>query len=157
MMRRSKHKKVNKWVKVALASLFAFIVVVVAGVGLLSQAMFADQSAYSEHLAAFEGLPDTAADITVFSNMNITGTVVAEFTIREADFVAWAAAHEWPLTEISTPIEIGNPRAFHEGTPNRRTTVENGLHASLHRENNGGVDIAYDRQNGLGRISRSSR
>jgi hypothetical protein len=147
----------KKSLKIVLASIATIIVVIAGGFALLCWAMFSDHSSYSEHLAVFEGLPPTASDITVYTNRNITGTVVAEFAIREADFVTWAEKNQWGVTEIVAPIEIGNPQAYHQGDPNRRTKVERGLYASHRRSNGGGIDVAYDRAKSKGLISRSSR
>lgn len=147
----------KKSYKIVLASIATIIVLIAGGFVLLGWAMFSDRSSYSEHLTVFDGLPHTSSDITVYTNKNISGAMVAEFAIRESDFVAWAEKNKWGVTEIVSPIEIGDPKAYHEGVPNRRTTVERGLYASHRRPNGGGIDAAYDRTNGRGRISRSSR
>ena len=147
----------KKSYKIILVSIATIIVIIAGGFSLLCWAMFSARSSYSEHLSVFEGIPRTASDITVFTNKNITGTIVAEFDIREADFVAWAVQNQWGVTEIVSPIVIGTPQAYNEGDPNRRTSIERGLYATHRRLNGGGVDVAYDRTNRKGRISGSSR
>ena len=140
-----------------LVSIATIIVVIAGGFAFLCWAMFSDRSSYSEHLSVFDGIPRTASDITVFTNKNITGTVVAEFDICEADFVAWAAQNQWGVAEIVSRITIDTPQAYNKGDPNRRTSIERGLYATHRRSNGGGIDVAYDRTNRKARFSRSSR
>lgn len=147
----------KKKYKVVLGVIATLLALMVTGVALLGWGMFGDHSSYSENLASFEGLPETASDISVFTNLNITGTVVADFNIAESDFITWATANGWKIEEIKSPIRIASPLAFSQGNPNTFMTLEQGLYASHRKANGGGIDVAYNRAIKRASISRSSR
>jgi hypothetical protein len=125
--------------------------------GLLMWSMFGDQSEFRQGLASHKEIPDTATDITIYTNRNITGDLIADFMISEADFVTWTKNNKWNLQAIKEPVIIRDARAVAAGDLNGSHSILNGLYMSDRRANGGGIDLAYNRANSRGYVARSSR
>ncbi|HBC88189.1 MAG TPA: hypothetical protein DCZ94_14660 [Lentisphaeria bacterium] len=119
--------------------------------------MFGDHSSFETGLKKYELLPDSAHDITVFKNPNISGMFLCDFSIDEEGFKDYSEKQKWKVEEIKDLKDLFTAKAFHEGTPNERHKIKNGLYYSKIAANGGGVTVGYDRDNGRGYISRSSR
>ena len=143
--------------KITLGTVGVLLVALIGGFVFLASAMSSDRSEFREHLAAHPTLPAAASDITLYTNRNLTGAFIADFTIPENDFVKWAAENDWPLAAIDEPARIHDPRQVAAGDLNGRRLVTRGLHASFRRPNGGGIDLAYDRETGRACIARWSR
>ena len=129
----------------------------VAAVLLIGWGMFGDHSAFHTGLADYEGLPAAASDITVYRNRNISGLFVADFNISESNFVTFAREKHWDVKPISGSESVFQAKAFHEGRPNDKKEITDGLFYSLRAANGGGITAAYDRQTGRAYIDSSSR
>jgi hypothetical protein len=127
------------------------------GLLLLGWAMFGDHSTFQTGLANYEGLPEKASDITVFRDRNISGQFVADFRIAEPEFVAFSKERNWAVQPITNPESVFHARAFHEGRPNNKKEISDGLYYSRRAANGGGVTVAYDRKDGRAYIQSSSR
>jgi hypothetical protein len=143
--------------KITLWVLAGIVFLHLAAFGFLGWELFSDQSKYQEHLASFEGLPSTASDITVYTNRNITGTLLAEFTIREDGFSDWAKSLGWDVSEITGTVSIYTPYPYRADDPLRPIPVGSGLYYSKHGSNGAGVDVAFDRSRGRALIFKSNR
>ena len=129
----------------------------VAGFFLLYWAMFGDRSSFQTGISSYKGLPPTASDITIYREKNISGTFVADFKIAEHDFISFAAEQHWDLQPISGSTTVFQAKAFHEGQPNRKKEIVDGLIYSKRAANGGGVTATYDRKEGRAYIDSSSR
>lgn len=138
-------------------ALIAGFVVVVLAIVLVGWSMFGDHSSFEAGLASYEGLPAGASDIVVYRNRNISGVFLADFKIQEPEFVAFAKGKQWQLQPISESTFVFQARAFHEGRPNDKKAIADGLYYSLRASNGGGVTAAYDRSDGRAYIDSSSR
>lgn len=87
----------------------------------------------------------------------MSGMFLCDFSIDEESFKAFSKIQKWEIEEIIEPKDLFTARAFHEGTPNEKHKIKNGLYYSKRAANGGGVTAGYDRGNGRGYISRSSR
>jgi len=130
---------------------------ILVGFLVLSWAMFGDRPSYQTGLARHERLPNTASDITIYQNKNMSGVFIADFNIAEHDFVSFAAEQHWFLQPISGSVSVFHATAFHEGRPNDKKEIIDGLYYSKRAANGGGVMVVYDRKNGRGYIDSSSR
>jgi hypothetical protein len=137
--------------------LIAGLAVCVLGLLLLGWSMFGDHSSFQTGLSHFEGLPPTASDITVYQNRNLSGVLIADFKIAELEFVSFAAEKHWVVQPISGSAFVFQARAFHEGRPNEKKEITDGLYYSRRADNGGGLTAAYDRKDGHAYIDRSSR
>jgi|GEM_PF-6208364 len=133
------------------------VLVIFLLLGFLFWGMFGDRSSFQTKIDSYPNLPTTASDITIYQNRNITGDFVADFKIKEHDFVSFATEHHWDLRSISAPESVFQAIAFHEGEPNNKKEIVNGLFYSRRASNGGGVTIAYDRDAGRGYIESSAR
>lgn len=144
--------------KIVLRIILGLVAVCLAGGAFLTWAMFGDHSSYGEHLTEHNLLPQSASDISFYRNQNISGIFVADFAISEADFMSWAQQSLDLQPEIiSEPQKITDARAFARGEMNTFHIIKHGLYASRRQPNGGGVDLAYNRDNGRGYVDRSSR
>src|SRR6266576_2026410 len=57
----------------------------------LGWVIFGHRSSFQTGLDTYEGLPQTASDITIYENKNMSGIFIADFKIAEHDFVSFAA------------------------------------------------------------------
>ncbi|MCI5160306.1 MAG: hypothetical protein D3906_18155 [Candidatus Electrothrix sp. AUS1_2] len=117
--------------------------------------LFGDHSSYGEHLASYELLPETASDISFYRNQNFTGLFIADFAISETKFLRWSRSLELQPEVIGEPQTIADAWAFSRGNTAGHHIIEHGLYVSRRRENGGGVDLAYNRDNRRGYISKS--
>ena len=129
----------------------------VAAVVLLGWSMFGDRSSFQTGLKQYENLPNTASDITIYQNRNISGTFVADFKIYEPDFILFARKKGCEVQAISSPTYVCQAKAFQEGKPNDRKEVTNGLFYSQRAANGGEISLTYDRGSGRAYIESSSR
>ena len=130
---------------------------VVVGFLVLGWVMFGNRSSFQTGLDRYEGLPPTAYDITIYENRNMSGVFIADFRIAEHDFVSFAATRGWSLQHISGSAFVFQAKAFHEGRPNDKKEIIDGLYCSNRAGNGGGVTVAYDRKDGRGYIDSSAR
>ena len=130
---------------------------IVVGFLVLGWAMFGDRSSFQTGLDRYRGLPLSSSDITIYENRNMSGVFIADFRIAEHDFVSFAATRGWSLEPISGSAFVFQAKAFHEGRPNDKKEIIDGLYYSKRAANGGGVTVAYDRKNGRAYIERSSR
>ncbi|MCI5114492.1 MAG: hypothetical protein D3912_06615 [Candidatus Electrothrix sp. AX1] len=151
------NQEILKKMKLVLRIILGLVAVCVAGGAFLTWAMFGDHSSYGERLTEHELLPEAASDISLYRNQNFSGIFVADFTISEADFMSWAQSLDLQPELISEPQEIRDAQAFVHGEMNTFHIIKHGLYVSRRRPNGGGVDLAYNRDNGRGYIDRSSR
>lgn len=119
--------------------------------------MFADHSVFETGLDSYEGLPPNASNITVYRNSNISGVFLTDFAISEAQFIQFAAENNWGVEQLSDPVSVFHATAFHQGQPNDKKIISNGLYYCKHAANGGGVTIAFDRSIGRAYIESSSR
>jgi hypothetical protein len=119
--------------------------------------MFGDRSSFESGLGNYEGIPETASDINVFKNDNISGMFLADFEIGEDEFVRFAENEGWDLDRVSGREHIYVAKAYFEKAANPRITITTGLFYSKRARNGGGVSVVYDRKSGRGYISSSSR
>ena len=133
------------------------LILLLAGVVVLGWAMFGDQSSFHAGLSSYAGFPPTASDITVYQTRNMSGLFVADFRITEPEFVAFAKEQHWDLQPIPGSTAVFQAKAFHDGRPNDKRVVADGLFYSKRAANGGGVTATYDRRNGRGYIDKSSR
>ena len=133
------------------------VCLIVVCVLVLCWAMFGDRSSFLTGLDSYEGLPYTASDSTIYRNKNMSGVFIADFRISEHDFVSFAAEQHWFLQPISGSVSVFHATAFHEGRPNDKKEIIDGLYYSKRAANGGGVMVVYDRKNGRGYIDSSSR
>src|SRR5580765_197108 len=129
----------------------------VAAVLVLGWCMFGDHSEFHTGVANYEGLPAAASDITVYQNRNISGAFVMDFRISESNFVTFAREKHWDVKPISGSESAFQAKAFHEGRPNDKKEITDGLFYSQRAANGGGITAAYDRQTGRAYIDSSSR
>src|SRR5438045_854967 len=118
----------------------------VIGFVLVGWITFGDRSSFQLGLAAYEGLPHTASDITIYQEKNISGVYVADFKIAEADFVSFATDKGWALQPITGSAAVFQANAFQEARPNDKKEITDGLYYSKRAPNGGGVTVAYDRK-----------
>ena len=130
---------------------------IAVGFLLLGWAMFGDRSSFQTGLDRYEGLPNTASDITIYENKNMSAIFIADFKIAEHDFVSFAATQHWSLEPISGSASVFQAKAFREGRANDKKEIIDGLYHSKRAANGGGVTAAYDRKDGRGYIDSSSR
>jgi hypothetical protein len=127
------------------------------GILLLGWAVFGDQSSFQTGLSSCQGVPQTASDITLYQNKNMSGVFVADFKISERDFVSYAAEQHWELQPIPGSTTVFQAKAFHDGRPNDKKEIVDGVFYTKRSGNGGGVTVTYDRKDGRGYIDRSSR
>ena len=125
--------------------------------GFLLWAMFSDQSSFSSRLSSFDDLPETAKDISVYKNANMSGLLLIEFTIPEIDLREYALKHSWGLQEIVHSQPIMSAIKRHKSKTDIYRTISDGLYFESRKENGGGVTVAYDREHQIGYVNRSSR
>jgi len=101
---------------------------ILVGVLVLGWAMFGDRSSFHTGLDSYEGLPHTASDISIYENNNMSGIFIADFKIAEHDFVSFAATEHWSLQPISGSASVFQAKAFHEGRPNDKREIIDGLY-----------------------------
>ena len=130
-------------------------VVGICGYLLLTWALFGDHSSSGEHVASDELLPKTASDISFYRNQNFTGLFIADFAISETEFIRWSRSLELQPEVIDEPRTIADARAFSRRNTAGHHIIEHGLYISRRQRNGGGVDLAYNRDNGRGYISKS--
>lgn len=151
----------------------SFIVLIVIAFFLFYWTMFGDHSSFESGLAKYEYLPGTAHDITVYTNSNISGMFICDFSMKEEDFKDFAKKQGWEIEEIKSiaqkqglkPEEFAllnamyTAREFYRyrGDANKRHQIKNGLYYSKRANNGGGITVGYDRDNNRGYISKSSR
>ena len=133
------------------------VCLIVVCVLVLCWAMFGDRSSFQTGLDSYAGVPHTASDITIYENKNMSGIFIADFKIAEHDFVSFAATQHWSLEPISGSASVFQAKAFHEGRPNDKKEIIDGLYHSKRAANGGGVTAAYDRKGGRGYIESISR
>lgn len=114
-----------------------------------------DHASFYEHLVEHERLPQAASDICLYRNQNFTGIFIADFAIKEAEFIIWAHSLGLEPKSIHEPQVISNARTFAYRDTFGGHTIKHGLYVSRRHANNGGIDLAYNRDNGRGYISRS--
>ena len=119
--------------------------------------MFGDHSSFETRMAKNEFLPASAHDITVFKNPNMSGIFLCDFSIDEKGFKDFSSMQKWAIEEVEVRKEMFTAKAFHAGTPDERHKITNGLYYSKRAPNGGGITVGYDRDNGRGYISSSSR
>lgn len=124
---------------------------------LLGWVMFGDNATFQTGLRNYNGLPSTASDIAIYRNRNISGNFVADFKITETGFLAFATEKHWHVQPISDGVSIFEANAFHEGRPNDKREIGDGLYYSERTANGGGVTLAYDRKVSRAYIQTSSR
>ena len=118
--------------------------------------MFGDFSSFKTRLDKYKYLPETAKDITVYTNSNITGMFLCDFAIGEKDFRVFAKQQNWEVEEIKSLEELPTAISWHEKKYNGHR-IKDGVIYSNRAANGGGTTVAYDRENGRGYISKSSR
>lgn len=150
-------KTANKIIIGCLSIIAICIVICVTVFCILAWMMFSDQSSFKTGLDKYTYLPDSAHDITVFTNLNISGVVLCDFKIEEKDFKDFGEKQEWKIEEIKQPKELFLALSFHKKNTNDKHQIKNGLYYSKRASNGGGITVAYDRDNGRGYISKSSR
>jgi hypothetical protein len=143
-----------KRIAIGFASL---VLIVLAILSFLFWISFRNQISFASGLSSYEGLPSTASDITVFQNKNVNGIFVADFQIVESNFVAFAAEKTWSLQPITNAEFVFQAKAFHDGKPNEKLEITDGLFYSKRAENGGGITVAYDRKSGRGFIENNNR
>jgi len=146
-----------KFMKRILIGFLAIALLVLLTLSVLFWISFSDRSSYQSGLPNFEGLPQTASDITIYQNKNISGTLVADFKISESNFVSFAKEKSWVVQPIKNVEYIFQAKAFHEGKFNDKLEIADGLYYSKRAENGGGITVAYDRKSGRGYIESSNR
>ncbi len=142
--------------RVVIIACIAVVVITglaVAGFGWL---MFGDHSHFETGLAKSKYLPPTAHDINIYTNPNITGWFVCDFSMNEEDFKKLAEKQGWNPREIKEPEKILTAKSVHDGT-HKEHKLKNGLYYSKRAPNGGGVTVGYDRDNHRGYIEQSSR
>jgi len=119
--------------------------------------MLGDRSSFQTELSSYDRLPQTASDITVYRNANVSGQLVMDFKISEPDFVSFAAKKNWPIQPTTGAQFVFHAWAFHEGRPNERKEIGEGYYYSQRARNGGGITVAFDRKNRRAYIESSSR
>ncbi len=124
---------------------------------LLNWLMFGDHSTYKSGLDKYEYLPETASDINVFTNLNLANIFICDFAMKEPEFKVFAQSNGWDVREIESPKELFTAASFNNKQTHIKHKIKNGLYYNRSHRNNGGISVAYDRDNGRGYIFRSSR
>lgn len=148
------NRRMKKKYKIGCIS---FVVLVVIALIVFNWIMFGDHSSFESGLAKYEYLPDTAHDITVYTNLNISGTFICDFSMKEEIFKDFAKKQDWKIKEIKFPEYIFDAYEFHKGNTHKKHQIKSGLYYSKRADNGGGITVGYDRDNGRGYINKSSR
>lgn len=141
--------------KLAFRIMLGLAVVGICGYLLLTWMLCGNHSSSGEHLASYELLPETASDISFYRNQNFGDIFIADFAISETEFIRWSNSFKLQPEVIGEPRTIQDARAFSRGNTAGHHIIEHGLYISRRHRNGGGVDLAYNRDNGRGYISKS--
>lgn len=143
--------------KIAIRVFVALGALVGAAIVVLLWVMFADHGGFKGGLADYDDLPESAGDIMVYRNRNISGAQFMEFRIPEEDFRAYVEGQGWKLAELSEPTHVLSTRLYQEQGRPAYTAVSRGLVHEARRANGGGITVVFDRDRGVAYVNRSSR
>jgi hypothetical protein len=114
-----------------------------------------DHISFHAHLAEHELLPKAASDICLYRNQNFSDIFIADFAIREAEFILWARSLGLEPKSLHEQQVIADARTFARVDTFSGHVIQDGLYVSRRHANGGGIALAYNRDNGRGYISRS--